>query len=296
MDKKGIFYALGAYSLWGLFPIYWKWLQEVPAIQLIGHRIGWSFIMLMIVILGTGQWSTFRSKLTWRMLAVYMITGLLLSVNWLVYVWGVNAGFVVETSLGYFINPLLSVMLGVVFLREKLRLAQWLPIGLAAFGVVYLTNAYGSLPWIALSLAFTFGTYGLLKKISPLGSLYGLTLETGMVFIPALAYLIFVDAQGQGAFLHAGFKADFLMVGAGLVTIVPLLMFASATRRIPLTMIGIMQYLTPTMQFLLGVLVYKEPFTTSKLVGFSIIWLALIIFWVEGVIAHRAQKTIVEVA
>jgi chloramphenicol-sensitive protein RarD len=296
MDKKGIFYALGAYSLWGLFPIYWKWLQEVPAIQLIGHRIGWSFIMLMIVILGTGQWSTFRSKLTWRMLAVYMITGLLLSVNWLVYVWGVNAGFVVETSLGYFINPLLSVMLGVVFLREKLRLAQWLPIGLAAFGVVYLTKAYGSLPWIALSLAFTFGTYGLLKKISPLGSLYGLTLETGMVFIPALAYLIFVDAQGQGAFLHAGFKADFLMVGAGLVTIVPLLMFASATRRIPLTMIGIMQYLTPTMQFLLGVLVYKEPFTTSKLVGFSIIWLALIIFWVEGVIAHRAQKTIVEVA
>ena len=206
MDKKGIFYALGAYALWGLFPIYWKWLHDVPAIQLIGHRISWSFIMLMVVILGTRQWSTLRSKLTWKVLAVYMIAGLLLSVNWLIYVWGVNAGFVVETSLGYFINPLLSVMLGVVFLREKLRPIQWLPIGLAAFGVVYLTKAYGSLPWIALSLAFTFGTYGLLKKLSPLGSLYGLTLETGLVFIPALAYLIFVDVQGQGAFLHVGFK------------------------------------------------------------------------------------------
>jgi chloramphenicol-sensitive protein RarD len=294
--NKGVWYALGAYSLWGLFPIYWKWLQEVPAIQLIGHRIGWSFIMLMIVILATGQWSAFRSKLTWKVLAVYLFTGLLLSVNWLIYVWGVNAGFVVETSLGYFINPLLSVMMGVIFLREKLRPAQWLPIGLAALGVVYLTKAYGSLPWIALSLAFTFGTYGLLKKISPLGSLYGLTLETGMVFIPALAYLIFVDVQGQGAFLHAGLKADLLMVGAGLVTIVPLLMFASATQRIPLTMIGIMQYITPTMQFLLGVLVYKELFTTQKLIGFSIVWIALVVFWVEGLIAHRAQKTIAEIA
>ncbi len=296
MDKKGIFYALGAYTLWGLFPIYWKWLHDVPAIQLIGHRIGWSFIMLMIVVLGTKQWSALRAKLTWKVLAVYMFTGLLLSVNWLIYVWGVNAGFVVETSLGYFINPLLSVIMGVVFLREKLRPIQWLPIGLAAFGVVYLTKAYGSLPWIALSLAFTFGTYGLLKKLSPLGSLYGLTLETGMVFIPALVYLIFVNVQGQGAFLHVDFRSDLLMVGAGLVTIVPLLMFASATQRIPLTMIGVMQYITPTMQFLLGVLVYREPFTTEKLIGFSIVWVALIVFWVEGVIAYRAQKTIVEVA
>lgn len=296
MNNKGIWYAIGAYSLWGLFPIYWKWLQAVPAIQLIGHRISWSFIMLMIVILVTKQWSAFRSNLTWKRLAIYMATGLLLSVNWLIYVWGVNQGYVVETSLGYFINPLLSVMMGVIFLREKLRPAQWLPIGLAAVGVIYLTKAYGSLPWIALSLAFSFGTYGLLKKISPLGSLFGLTLETGMVFIPAVTYLIFAESQGKGAFLHAGVVSNLLMVGAGLVTVVPLLMFSSAIQRIPLTLIGILQYITPTMQFLLGVLVYKEAFPTARLIGFSIIWLALIIFWLEGVLVNRAQSSIVKPA
>jgi chloramphenicol-sensitive protein RarD len=296
MDKKGIFYALGAYVLWGLFPIYWKWLHDVPAIQVIGHRIGWSFMMLMIVILATGQWQKIRAVLTWRVLGIYLVSGLLLSANWLIYVWGVNAGHIVDASLGYFINPLFSVLLGVIFLRERLRLSQWIPVGLAAIGVIYLTWMYGSLPWIALSLAFTFGFYGLVKKAAPLGSLYGLTLETGLVFLPALGYLIFAERTGQGAFGHSGSILTLLMVASGLVTIVPLLMFASAARRIPLTMIGIMQYVAPTLQFLIGVLVYKEPFTSSRLVGFSMVWLALIIFWVEGVIAYRAQKTIVEVA
>ena len=296
MDKKGIFYALGAYALWGLFPIYWKWLQDVPAIQVIGHRIGWSFIMLIIVILATGQWKKIRSVLTRRVLGIYLVSGLLLSANWLIYVWGVNAGHIVDASLGYFINPLFSVLLGVIFLRERLRLSQWLPIGLAAMGVIYLTWSYGSLPWIALSLAFTFGFYGLVKKAAPLGSLYGLTLETGLVFLPALGYLIFAESTGQGAFGHSGSVSTLLMVGSGLVTIVPLLMFASAARRIPLTMIGIMQYIAPTLQFLIGVLIYKEPFTSSRLIGFSMVWLALIIFWVEGVIAYRARKAVVETA
>lgn len=296
MDKKGVFYALGAYTLWGLFPIYWKWLQDVPAIQVIGHRIGWSFIMLMMVILATGQWKKIRLVLTRRVLGIYLISGLLLSANWLIYVWGVNAGHIVDASLGYFINPLFSVLLGVIFLRERLRLSQWIPIGLAAIGVIYLTWMYGSLPWIALSLAFTFGLYGLVKKAAPLGSLYGLTLETGLVFLPAFGYLIFAESTGQGAFGHSGSISALLMVGSGVVTIVPLLMFASAARRIPLTMVGIMQYVAPTLQFLIGVLIYKEPFTSSRLIGFSMVWLALIIFWVEGVIAYRARKTIVEVA
>jgi len=296
MDKKGILYALGAYSLWGLFPIYWKWLQDVPALQLIGHRIGWSFIMLMIVIFTTKQWTKLRSTLTWRVLGVYLIAGLLLSINWLIYVWGVNSGHIVETSLGYFINPLLSVLLGVIFLKEYLRPLQWFPIGLAALGVIYLTWTYGSLPWIALSLAFTFGFYGLVKKTAPLGSLYGLTLETGLVFLPALGYLVYVEGAGQGAFGHTGIVADLLMVGAGVVTTIPLLMFASAARRIPLTMVGIMQYIAPTLQFLLGVLLYKEPFTTTNLIGFSLVWVALVIFWVESFLVHRAQRTMVEVA
>ena len=292
--NAGIWYALGAYVLWGLFPIYWKWLQHVPAIQLIGHRISWSFILLMVVIFATGQWTKFRSVLTRRMLGVYSIAGLLLSVNWLVYVWGVNNGYIVETSLGYFINPLLSVLLGMIFLRERLRPAQWFPVGLAALGVIYLTVAYGSLPWIALTLAFSFGVYGLVKKISPLGSLYGLTLETGLVFLPALGYLLYIESTGQGAFGHTGVVSDLLLVGAGAVTTIPLLMFASAAKRIPLTMVGIMQYIAPTLQFLLGVFVYNEPFTTQKLIGFSMVWVALIVFWVEGVYAHRAKRRIVE--
>ena len=294
--NKGILYGLGAYIMWGLFPIYWKWLQDIPALQVIGHRIIWSFIMLTIVMLVSRQWTKFRSTLTPRVLGIYSVASLLLSANWLIYVWGVNAGHIVETSLGYFINPLLSVLLGMIFLGERLRPAQWFPLGLATSGVIYLTLTYGSLPWIALSLAFTFGFYGLVKKTAPLGSLYGLTLETGLVFLPALGYLLFVENTGQGAFGHSNLVSVLLMVGAGVVTTIPLLMFASAARRIPLTMIGILQYIAPTLQFLLGVLIYKEAFTTAKLVGFSLVWIALISLWAEGILAHRAQKTVVEIA
>jgi uncharacterized membrane protein len=193
-------------------------------------------------------------------------------------------------------HPLFSVLLGVIFLRERLRPSQWIPVGLATLGVIYLTWTYGSLPWIALSLAFTFGFYGLVKKTAPLGSLYGLTLETGLVFLPALGYLIFAEGTGQGAFGHSGSVSALLMVGSGVVTIIPLLMFASAARRIPLTMIGIMQYVAPTLQFLIGVLIYKEPFASAQMIGFSMVWIALIVFWMEGVIAHRAQRAIVETA
>ena len=294
--ETGIWYALGAYVLWGLFPIYWKWLHDVSPLQVIGHRIGWSFILLIIVILATKQWTKFCSTLNRRVLGVYLIAGLLLSFNWLIYVWGVNTEHVVETSLGYFINPLFSVLLGMIFLKERLRPLQWLPIGLAAIGVIYLTWTYGSLPWIALGLTFTFGFYGLVKKLSPLGSLYGLTLETGLVFLPALGYLIYVGATGEGAFGHIGAVSDALMVGTGAVTTIPLLMFASAAKRIPLTMVGIMQYIAPTLQFLLGVLIYKEPFTSTSLIGFSLVWIALIVFWVEGVYAHRAKRGIIEAA
>ena len=294
--QNGIGYALGAYVLWGLFPIYWKWLHQVSPLQVIGHRIGWSFILLMIVILVSGQWTKFRSTLTRRVLGIYLIAGILLSLNWLIYVWGVNNEHVVESSLGYFINPLLSVLLGLIFLKERLRPMQWVPVALAASGVIYLTWTYGSLPWIALSLAFTFGFYGLVKKLSPLGSLYGLTLETGLVFLPALGYLIFVEANGQGAFGHIGVVPDLLMIGTGVVTTIPLLMFASAAKRIPLTMVGIMQYIAPTLQFLIGVLIYKEPFSSTSLIGFSMVWIALIVFWVESVYAHREKKAVIEVA
>jgi len=285
--KKGILYGIGAYALWGFFPIYWKLLHHVPALQLLGHRIGWSFLLLAAMIWVRGEWSELRAALNKRTWGIYTIAAVLIGLNWLTYVWAVNAGYIVETSLGYFINPLFSVLMGVIFLRERLRPAQWVPVGVAAAGVVYLTFVYGRLPWIALALACTFGLYGLVKKLAPLGSLYGLTLETGILFIPAFLYLIFMERSGQGAFLHTGLLSDALMVGAGVVTTIPLLMFASAARSIPLTMVGILQYIAPTLQFLLGVFVYKEPFDHAHLLGFSIVWLALILFWVENFIHHR---------
>jgi chloramphenicol-sensitive protein RarD len=286
--KKGIWNGLAAYFMWGFFPIYWKLLHDVPALQVIGHRISWSFLLLVAVIILSKQWDQFRAAASApKVIGIYAIAGVLLTVNWLIYVWGVNSGFIVETSLGYFINPLISVLLGVVFLRERLRTMQWVPIGLAAAGVVYLTVTYGRLPWIALSLAVSFGIYGLVKKLAPLGSLYGLTLETALVFPLALIYLVFVGMRGTGAFLQEGLLNDILLIGTGVVTSIPLLMFASAARQIPLTMIGVLQYVAPTLQFLIGVFLYHEPFDQSRLIGFSLVWLALIIFWVENYLANR---------
>jgi chloramphenicol-sensitive protein RarD len=287
--NKGIWYGIGAYALWGFFPIYWKFLHQVSALQVIGHRIGWSFILLAIYVLVTKQWQDFRSvAFKAKTIGIYSIAAVLLSFNWLIYVWGVNSGFIVETSLGYFINPLLSVLLGVVFLRERLRPRQWIPVGLATVGVIYLTFVYGRLPWIALSLAFSFGFYGFVKKLSPLGSLYGLTLETGIVFPIALIYLVIVGFNGSGAFLHTGTLVDVFLIGAGLVTTIPLLMFASAAKQIPLTIVGLLQYIAPTLQFLIGVFIYKEPFDVAHFIGFSIVWMALIIFAAESYFANRA--------
>ena len=292
--KKGILYALGAYITWGLFPFYWKILAGVPALQLLGHRILWSFISLFAILLIARQWKTIQDALNRRVLVIYSVAAVLIAINWLTYVWAVGAGFIIETSLGYFINPLLSVLLGVIFLRERLRPLQWLPIGLAAVGVLYLTFAYGSLPWVALTLAISFGFYGLVKKNAPLDALPGLTMETGLLFLPALGFLLYSEFNGTGAFLHTTPLLNLMLLGAGLVTIVPLLMFASAAKRIPLTMIGVLQYVNPTIQFLLGTLVYKEPFDHHRLIGFGIVWVALILFVLEGFL--RRPKSILAAA
>jgi chloramphenicol-sensitive protein RarD len=288
MKNKGVWFAAGAYIIWGLFPIYWKQLHDVPALQLVSNRILWSFIFLFGIVFFTKQYQPFKAEASSRrIIGVYSIAAVLIGVNWLTYVWAVNAGFIVETSLGYYINPLLSVLLGVIFLRERLRPMQWLPVGLATLGVAYLTAIYGRPPWIALVLAFSFALYGLVKKTAPLGSLYGLTLETGILFLPALLFLLFAQKSGTGALFNEGSKTTFLLIGAGVVTAVPLLMFASAAKMITLTMIGLMQFIAPTIQFMIGVFIYNEPFSHNQLIGFSIVWLALIIFWVEGFYANR---------
>ena len=295
MTPSGIWYAIGAYAAWGFLPVYWKLLQHVPAPELLAHRIVWSFVALALVIAGTRQWRSFReATMRRRVLGIYTVAALLIGVNWLTYVYGVNAGFIVETSLGYFINPLLSVLLGVVVLRERLRPLQWLPIALATAGVVYLTIAYGAPPWIALILAVSFALYGLIKKTAPLGSLFGLTLETGLLLIPALGYLAVVESTGDGAVLTGDAATVTLLVGAGVVTSLPLLMFASAATRIPLSLVGILQYIAPTLQFLIGVVVYDEPLTSERLVGFGLVWIALVIFAVEGYSARRVEPSVAE--
>jgi chloramphenicol-sensitive protein RarD len=309
----GLWHAVLAYGLWGLVPIYWKLLQNVPAFQLICHRIVWSCVLLLGLVffaptvrLTTSAkatavkkadttydrfaddrhvlWKALRSP---RAMGIYTAAALVIGINWFVYVWAVNSGFIVQSSLGYFINPLVNVLLGVVVFRERLRRLQWVAIGLAASGVLYLTILYGSVPWIALALAVSFGMYGLLKKMGPLGSIQGLALETTILFVPALAYLVFVERADTGGFLHASVTAQLLMAAAGPVTTVPLLFFGSAARRIPLSLMGMLQYISPTVQFLLGVLVYKESFSAVQSVGFGLVWTALVLLAVEGYVTRR---------
>jgi chloramphenicol-sensitive protein RarD len=244
--------------------------------------------MLAAIIGATRQWQAFRLRsFKARVIRIYAVAAALVTVNWFTFVWAVNSGYVVETSLGYFINPLVSVLIGVLFLHERLRLVQWIAIGLAAAGVLYLTILYGSLPWIALVLALSFGSYGLVKKKGLLGSVHGLALETAILTPVAIGYLIYVGLRGHGALLHGGVRSDLLLLGTGAVTTIPLLFFASAVQRIPLSLLGVLQYIAPTMQFLLGVLLYREPFTAAQFVGFAMVWAALVVLGVEGFLMHR---------
>jgi chloramphenicol-sensitive protein RarD len=284
--RKGIWYAVAAYTLFGFFPLYWKLLDRVPALQTVSHRILWSCVFLLAFVAGTGRWTGLREAArSPRTVALYAAAALAVAINWFVYIWAVNAGFVVQTALGYFINPLVSVVLGVLLLHERLRRAQWAAVGLAAAGVVYLTIVYRTPPWIALALAASFGAYGLLKKTAPLDALQGLSIETSILALPALAFLAFENHAGRGAFGHTGPLLTLLMIGAGPVTTVPLLLFAAASRRIPLSLMGMLQYINPSIQFMLGVFVYKEPFTRVQFVGFACVWAALVLFAGEGYVA-----------
>jgi chloramphenicol-sensitive protein RarD len=285
--NKGLIFAAGSYTLWGFFPIYFHWLNGVPALQVLSHRIVWSLLLMVLVISFQRNWQKLLSAFTWKVMLIYLCAGVLLAINWGTYVWAVNAGYVIETSLGYFINPLLSVLLGVVFLREQLRPLQWIPVGLAAAGVTYLTIHYGALPWIALVLALSFGLYGLIKKLAPLNSVFGLTLETAIIFLPALGYLILMEAKSLGSFGHSTLNISLLLALAGVVTVIPLLLFSEGARRIPLSVLGLMQYIAPTLQLLTGIFIFKESFTLDRGIGFAFIWVALGMFTIEGLLRKR---------
>ena len=288
--NKGIVYAFAAYGMWGFFPIYFKLLLPVSAMQILAHRVIWSVVFLGIVMTTMREFANMRAILTRRIVITYLAAACLLAVNWFTYIWAVNAGFILEASLGYFINPLVNVFLGVVFLRERLKVWQWIPIGLAAIGVIYLTISYGTLPWIALVLAFSFGLYGLMKKVAPLGALHGLTLETAILLLPSLGYLLLMESQGTGYFGHLGVEKDLMLAFGGVLTALPLLFFAGAARRIALSTMGLIQYVAPTLQFLVGVFIYHEDFTPQRVVGFSIIWLALIIYSTSSLMQKRMLK------
>lgn len=289
----GIWYGLAAYSIWGLFPLYWRLFPGVSAVQILAHRIVWSFVVLVV----TMAWSRRMTRaglerLNRRVVGVYAVAAALIGVNWFLYVYGVNNGFVVETSLGYYITPLVNVVMGVLIFRERLRTVQWVAVGLACLGVLRLEAAYGRLPWIALGLAVSFGSYGLAKKKAVLPALEGLTVETTVLVMPAAFYLLSLHQAGRGAFLTSGPVVDLLLVAGGIVTVVPLLLFASAVRQVPLTVIGVLQYVSPTIQFFLGVFLFREPFSQAQLSGFALVWVGLALFGIDGARTRMAAPAV----
>lgn len=275
--REGLMAAVGAYLMWGLLPIYWRLLHEVPALQIMAHRVLWCCLFVCLY-LGLREGFSWRRQLAPRTLLLLASSAALIGCNWWLYIWAVNAGYIVETSFGYFINPLVSVLLGVLVLRERLNPAQWLAVACAAAGVAYLSWQTGKLPLIALSLALTFGCYGLIRKVAVVPAVQGLAVESLFLLLPALSALVWAHAHGQGAFGHVSLRAEAMMVASGVVTALPLVMFAYGARRVPLSLLGILQYLAPTLQLACGVLIYHEGFSAVQAVGFSMIWAALLIY------------------
>ena len=287
--RTGILSAGLAFLCWGLFPLYFHSLAEVPPMQILVHRVLWSLVFLAIILTVRRQWKWLGElRRQPRIMASFALSSLLLSGNWLLYIWSVNHGHVIEASLGYFINPLVNVMLGYLVLKERLRLGQWAAIALATLGVLWLTWQAGQMPWIALLLATSFGGYGLMRKTAALGALEGLSFETLILFPFALGYLVWLTMHGQNSFFNTNSDVTrWLLVAAGPITAIPLLLFASGARQIPLSVLGLLQYIGPTIQISLGIFMFHEAFTATRLVGFVLIWSALAIYAAEGMYQRR---------
>ena len=291
--NRGIAYALGAYIFWGLHPIYWKLLQNVPSFEIVSHRILWSFVFFGVIISFRKEWKVLVSKIKEsKNKLIIFVPALLIGSNWAMYIWAVNANFIIETSLGYFICPLITVFLGVVFLHESLRRIQWIAVAIAGAGVLIMTFIYGQFPWISLYLAGTWGTYGLLRKKSPLNSVEGLTLETALLSVPAVIYLAYLTTSNTGSFL-IDLPTTLLLIGSGITSGLPLLVFIVGARMINLSLIGILQYIYPTLIFMVGAFIYGEPLSEAKMIGFIFIWSALIIYTVEGTLSLKRRKVLI---
>jgi chloramphenicol-sensitive protein RarD len=291
--RAGVLYGVAAYGLWGVFPLYFRAIRQVPPLEIVCHRVIWSLAFLLVLMSLRGGWRATRAALRSRRNVVTLgATTLLIAGNWLVFIWAVAHDHVLEASLGYFINPLVNVLLGFVFLRERLRRWQLVSVGLAAAGVAYLTLAGGHLPGVALFLAGTFASYGLLRKIAQVDALVGLTVETALLAPLALAYLAYQVARGTISFGHGAPRVDGLLLLAGVVTAIPLLWFTEAARRLRLTTMGFLQYMTPTGHFLLAVLVFGETFRWAQGVAFACIWAALAMYSIEAATRARAGPAV----
>jgi len=286
--RRGFWYGFGAYFLWGVFPLYFPLLEPTGAIEVLAQRILWSLAFVAVLLMMTRGWSRVRAVVADRRRLRFVAVGsVLIAVNWGVFIWAVLNGHVLESSLGYFINPLVLIFLGVVVMGERLRRMQWVAIGLATVAVVVLTVDYGRPPWVALTLAFSFGTYGLMKKKADIGAVEGLGLETLMLAPVALAYIGWVEVDGGAVFGHEGAGNMLLLAGAGVITAVPLLLFGGAATRVPMSTLGLLQYIAPTMHFVLGLVFFGETMTTARWVGFVLVWIALVMLTAESLVSRR---------
>ena len=295
-SRKGYAYGLGAYVSWGFFPIYFKLLQPAGAVEILAHRVIWSVLFITGILTAIRQWRPLRAAFSRRSArGGIVLAAALIAVNWAAYIYGVNSDRIVETALGYFIGPLVSVLIGVLVLRERLRPAQWVAVGIGAVAVAVLTVNYGRVPYIALTLAVTFSTYGLIKKRLALPAAHGLFVESAVLAVPCLAYLGWLVWQGDSTFGHVSAGHTALMLGAGAATAIPLLLFAGAANRLPLTVLGLLQYVAPVLQFGVGVLIFHEPMPPARLAGFALVWTALVIFTVDG-LRHARQSRMATLA
>ena len=289
--NPGLFYAALAYTAWGLLPVFFKQLVQVNAFEIVMHRMVWSLVFLLCVLAVLKRWAWLRDLARQpRVLLAFAASALLLSVNWSVYVWAVQNAHMVDASLGYFILPLVNVALGFAFLNERPRPGQWLAVAVAAAGVLWLTVQAGRLPWVALVLAITFGIYGLLRKLAKLGALEGLTLETLLLSPMAVGMLAWWAWHGQGALVQGDPATLGWLLLAGPLTAIPLLLFAAGARRIPMATLGILQYISPSLQMLLGVWLYGEAFEPARAIGFYLIWAALVLYSADSIWNARKQR------
>ncbi|MEV6317222.1 EamA family transporter RarD [Streptomyces sp. NPDC051776] len=290
-QRTGLLCGVAAYGLWGLVPLFWPLLKPASAVEILAHRMVWSLAAVGLILLALRRWA-WLSELARqpKRLALVAVAATVISVNWGFYIWGVNSGRVVETSLGYFINPLVTILFGVVLLKERMRPAQWAAVGIGAVAVVVLTAGYGRLPWIALVLAFSFATYGLVKKKIGLGGMESLAAETAVQFLPALGFLLFLSSRGTSTFAAEGVPHALLLACCGLVTAVPLVCFGAAAIRIPLSTIGLLQYLAPVLQFLLGLVWFHERMPAERWAGFGLVWLALTMLTWDALRAARRGR------